>query len=51
MIGAFLALIVLAIILSLVGFWFVGVPIAVVGLILFVLFLFGFGRRAARNQP
>ncbi len=51
MIGAFLALIVLAIILSLVGFWFVGVPIAVVALILFVLFLLGFGRRAARNEP
>jgi hypothetical protein len=50
-IGAVLALIVLAIILSLFGFWIVGIPIAVVGLILFILFVLGFGRRAAREQP
>ncbi len=51
MIGAVLALIVLAIILSLFGFWIVGIPIAVVALILFILFVLGFGRRAAREQP
>ena len=46
-----LALIVAAIILSLFGFWIVGVPLAVVGAILFVLFLVGFGRRAAEQKP
>lgn len=51
MIGAVLALIVLAIILSLFGFWIVGVPIAVVGLILFILFVLGWGRRAAQDRP
>ena len=51
MIGIVLALIVIAIVLSLVGFWIVGIPVAVVGLILFVLFLTGFGRRAAADKP
>ena len=51
MIGAVLALIVTAIILSLFGFWIVGIPIAVVGLILFVLFVAGFGRRTAADKP
>jgi hypothetical protein len=46
-----LALIVIAIVLSLFGFWIVGVPVAIVGLILFVLFLLGFGRRAAESRP
>ena len=51
MIGAVLALVVLAIILSLFGFWIVGVPIAIVGLILFILFVLGWGRRAAQDRP
>jgi hypothetical protein len=51
MIGVLLALVVVAIILSLFGFWIVGVPIAVVAAILFVLFLAGFGRRAAAGKP
>jgi hypothetical protein len=51
MIGAVLALIVVAIILSLFGFWIVGVPIAVVAGVLFVLFVVGFGRRAAEGKP
>jgi hypothetical protein len=51
MIGLVLALIVIAIVLSLFGFWIAGVPIAVVGAILFVLFLLGFGRRAAPDGP
>jgi hypothetical protein len=51
MIGLVLAFIVIAIVLSLFGFWIVGVPIAVVGAILFVLFLLGFGRRAAASGP
>lgn len=51
MIGIVLALIVIAIILSLIGFWLVGIPVAIVGLILFVVFVAGFGRRAAAGKP
>jgi hypothetical protein len=50
-IGAVLGLIVVAIVLSLFGFWIVGIPIAVVAIILFVLFLMGWGRRAAAGEP
>lgn len=52
MIGLVLALAVVAIIVSLVGQWIVGVAIGVVALILFVLVLTGFGRRAtSRRRP
>jgi hypothetical protein len=51
MIGLILALIVTAIVLMLFGGWIFGIPLAVVGLILFVLFLLGFGRRAAESKP
>ena len=47
MIGLVLALAVVAIIVSLVGQWIVGIAIGAGALILFVLFLAGFGRRAA----
>jgi hypothetical protein len=50
-IGIVLALIVMAIILSAFGVWIVGIPIAIVALILFVLFLAGFGRRTAAGKP
>jgi hypothetical protein len=45
-IGLVLALAVVAIIVSLVGQWIAGIAIGIVALILFVLFLTGFGRRA-----
>lgn len=51
MIGLILALVVAAIVLSLFGGWIFGIPIAVVAVILFVLFLMGFGRRAAEGKP
>jgi len=51
MIGIVLALIVMAVVLSAFGIWIVGVPIAVVALIIFVLFLAGWGRRAAAGKP
>ena len=52
MIGLVLALAVVAIVVSLVGQWIVGIAIGVVALILFILFLTGFGRRAAEpRQP
>jgi hypothetical protein len=45
-IGLVLALAVVAIIVSLVGHWIVGIAIGVVALVLFVLGLAGFGRRS-----
>ena len=51
MIGLILALAVAAIVLSLFGGWIFGIPIAVIAVILFVLFLMGFGRRAAEGKP
>jgi hypothetical protein len=51
MIGVVLGLIVLAILLSLFGFWIVGIPIAVVAIVLFALYLTGWGRRAATGKP
>jgi hypothetical protein len=51
MIGLILVLLVAAIVLILFGGWIFGVPIAIVGIILFVLFLLGFGRRAAEGKP
>jgi hypothetical protein len=50
-IGLVLALAVVAIVVSLVGQWIVGIAIGAVALILFVLFLTGFGRRAAWRRP
>ena len=51
MIGLILALLVTAIDLFLFGGWIFGIPIAIVAIILFVLFLIGFGRRAAEGKP
>jgi hypothetical protein len=45
--GLVLALAVVAIVVSLFGGWLFGIAIGVVAIILFVLFLTGFGRRAA----
>jgi hypothetical protein len=50
--GLVLALAVAAIIVSLVGQWIVGIAIGVVAVIVFVLFLTGFGRTAlSRRRP
>jgi hypothetical protein len=51
MVGLILALVVAAIVLILFGGWIFGIPIAIVAIVLFVLFLFGFGRRAAEGKP
>ena len=52
MIGLVLGLAVVAIVVSLVGQWIAGIAIGAVAIILFVLFLAGFGRRAASpRQP
>jgi hypothetical protein len=53
MIGLVLALIVVGIVMSLLGFWIFSIPLAVVAIVLFVLFVGGWGRRTARtpNTP
>ena len=51
MIGVIFALVVIAIVLSLFGGWIFGIPLAVVAIVLFILFLTGWGRRAAAGKP
>jgi hypothetical protein len=51
MIGLVLALIVVAIVVVLLGGWIFAIPIGIVALILFVLFIAGWGRRAATRTP
>jgi hypothetical protein len=51
MIGLVLALIVVGIVFSLFGLLWVGIPLAVVAVILFVLFVLRWGRRAAAREP
>jgi hypothetical protein len=50
MIGLLLALAVVAIVVSLFGGWIFGIVIGAVAIVLFVLFLAGFGRRAASTR-
>ncbi|HEX9351565.1 MAG TPA: hypothetical protein VF877_09865 [Gaiellaceae bacterium] len=50
MIGAALALIVIGVIFLFIVPW-VGIVVGIVGVILLVLFLLGFGRRAAEGRP
>jgi hypothetical protein len=50
MIGAALALIVIGIVMLFFLPW-VGIPVGIVGLVLFVAYLAGFGRRAAEGKP
>ena len=51
MVGLVLALIVLGIVLSLFGLLWVGIPVAVAAVILFVLVVMGRGRRTAADKP
>jgi hypothetical protein len=50
MIGAALALVVLGIVLLFLFPW-AGIVVGIAGLVLFVIFLLGFGRRAATGRP
>jgi hypothetical protein len=50
-IGILVALVVIAIVLTLFGGWIFGIPLAVVAIVLFVLFLMGWGRRATAGGP
>jgi len=47
-IGLVLALLVVAIVVTLFGGWIFAIPIGMVAIVLFVLFVAGWGRRAAR---
>jgi hypothetical protein len=49
-IGVALALIVVGIVIGFLIPW-VGIPVGIVGIVLFVLYLVGFGRRAAEPGP
>jgi hypothetical protein len=49
-IGLVLALIVVGLVLSLVGLWAFSIPVGIVAIILFALFVAGWGRRAARSS-
>jgi len=47
MVGLLLALVVIAIVVSLFGGWIFGIAIGAVAVILFIVFVAGYGRRAA----
>jgi len=47
MVGLLLALVVVAIVVSLFGGWIFGIAIGAVAIILFIVFVTGIGRRAA----
>ncbi len=51
MIGVVLALIVVALVLSLIGLWIFSIPVGIVAVVLFVLFVAGWGRRTATRAP
>jgi hypothetical protein len=51
MVGLVLALIVVAIALSLVGLWIFSIPVGVAAVVLFVRFVVGWGRRTATRNP
>ena len=47
MVGLLLGLVVIAIVVSLFGGWIFGIAIGAVAVLLFIVFVAGFGRRAA----
>jgi hypothetical protein len=51
MIGLVLALVVVGLVMSLLGLWIFSIPIGIVALVLFVLFVAGWGRRATTRTP
>jgi hypothetical protein len=54
MIGLVLALLVVAIVVTLFGGWIFAIPIGLVAIVLFALFVIGWGRRTTRapdTQP
>ena len=51
MIGLVLALVLVGLVMSLLGLWIFSIPIGIVALVLFVLFLAGWGRRLTTRTP
>jgi hypothetical protein len=51
MIGLVLALVVVGIVVALLGGWIFGLVLGVAAIVLFVLFLAGWGRRATSRRP
>jgi len=51
MIGLVLALLVVGLVMALLGLWIFSIPIGIAALVLFVLFLAGWGRRATTRSP
>ncbi len=51
MIGLVLALVVVGIVFSLLGLWIFSIPIGLVAVVLFVLFVGGWGRRLTTRSP
>ena len=51
MIGLVLALVLVGLVMSLLGLWIFSIPIGILALVLFVLFLAGLGRRTATRTP
>jgi hypothetical protein len=51
MIGLVLALVVVALVVSLLGGWIFGLAIAAAAIIVCVVFIGGFGRRTAAREP
>ena len=51
MIGLVLALAIIAIVVSLFGGWIFGIVIGVAAIVLFALFIAGWGQRAATRRP
>jgi uncharacterized membrane protein len=51
MIGLVLALIVVALVFSILGLWIFSIPVGIVAIVLFVLFVVGWGRRARPRSP
>ncbi len=49
MIGLVLALVVVAIVVTLLGGWIFAIPVGIVAVVLYVLFVVGWRRRAART--
>jgi len=51
MIGLVLALVLVGLVMSLLGLWIFSIPIGILALVLFVLFLSGWSRRAPTRTP
>ena len=51
MVGLILALVVVGIVLALLGLWIFSIPLGVVAIVLFAVFVAGWGRRRPTRSP